>query len=411
MKFLFNSSCYKPAYRQGGPVYSVSALAEGLVKRGHHVTVMAPNLDLGEKMPVPLGVDHCIEGVSVRFFDAKPTLLQRAPVGYFRNSGVFSFGPEAAEWLKGIGRDIDVFHSQIAFLSTNVAVSHFARRNDRIYLYSQRGNLDAVRLKHGWLKKRIYLELVERPVMRRADVLLALTPHERVSYRRWARRGKCVIIPNGVDIASLDRRVRSASAEVASTIARCEQDVVFLWMSRIHPSKGPDVLVEAAIAALEGGSRFHLILAGPDEVGMESRLKVRVRDACLGRRIHFVGAVQGDDKLALLQRADCFMLPTISEGFSVVLLEALACNCAVVTSPGAHFCELRDAGAGEVVDRAVESYARMMAEYASGGRAELERMGRRGRALVEKRYTWDGVVDRYLSIIDDLLRGARSSCT
>ncbi len=400
MNFLFNASCYKPAFRQGGPIYSVSALAEGLVRRGHEVTVLAPDIDLFEKMDVPVDCTLEIEGVRVRFFKTKPTLLQRTRLPYFSRAGVYAHGPEVAEWLQRVGKSMDVFHSQISFLPTNSIVSRYAKAEGKLYLYSQRGNLDPVRLKTGSLKKRIYIELIEKHVMRRADALIALTHYEQGSFRRWAPEVASEVIANGIEKSYGEKEPSVVSEQLGHFFLRCGQEMVFLWMSRIHPLKGPDIFVQAAIRALQAGARFHAIVAGPDETAMESALKAMAMESGFGDRVHFLGTVKGEDKLALLQRADCFVLPTESEGFSMALLEALACRCAVLTSSGAHFDAIAHVGAGRVIPRTVESYTGAMRQYAEAGRAALREIARHGRGLVESHYTWDAVIEKYLALAE-----------
>jgi len=399
MNFLFNASCYKPAFKQGGPIYSVSALAEGLIRRGHEVTVLTPDLDLFEKMDVPLDRNVEIEGVQVRFFKTKPALLQRTRLPYFSRAGVYAHGPEVAEWLQRVGKSIDVFHSQISFLPTNSLVSRYAKAEGKLYLYSQRGNLDPVRLKAGSLKKRIYIELIEKNVMRRADALIALTPYEQDSFRRWVPEVASEVIANGIEKSYGEKAPSVVSKQLGHLFLRCGQEMVFLWMSRIHPLKGPDIFVQAAIRALQAGARFHAILAGPDEAAMESALKAMVMESGFGDRVHFCGTVKGADKLALLQRADCFVLPTESEGFSMALLEALACRCAVLTSSGAHFDAIAHVGAGRVIPRTIESYAGAMCQYSEAGRSVLGEIARRGRGLIESHYTWDAVILKYLALV------------
>ena len=183
MRFLFNTVHYKPARGAGGPILSVSSLAEALVRHGHDVLVAASDLDIPGRLPVEYGRDVEIEGVVVRYFAAKRTVLQRTGIPAFAKSGVFRFGPEFGAWLRAVGPRCDVIHSHISYTWTNRPCSLYAQRHRKVYLYHQRGNLDPVRLKRGRWKKMAYFWLRERPIMRRADVLIALTTHEIDSFR------------------------------------------------------------------------------------------------------------------------------------------------------------------------------------------------------------------------------------
>jgi glycosyltransferase involved in cell wall biosynthesis len=403
MKFLFNTSCYKPAYKQGGPLHSVSSLAEGLVKKGHEVIVSAPNLDLGERLDVDLNRDYIIDGVRVRFFNAEPTFLQKTGIPYFAKASVYGVDPNYRDWLEIEGANADVLHSHLTFTPENYLVSRYAEQNNKIYFYNQRGNLDPVRLEIGKWKKMAFILLRERGIMRRADALLGLTSHEISTFGRFAPNNRVEVIPNGIASDFADREPDVVRPEIQAILDTCGEDPVFFWMSRIHHTKGADIFVDAVVQALQTGVQFHAIIAGPDEVGLELELKNKVMSAGLQERIHFSGPVAGDDRLALLKRADSFVLPTISEGFSMVILEALASGCAVLTSPGAYFDEIEESGSGRILARSVEAYVSAIAEYAKLGTEGIRAISERGVALVNSRYTWDSIVEDYLKLAQELV--------
>jgi len=408
MKFLFNTSCYKPAYKQGGPLHSVSSLAEGLVRKGHEVLVSAPNLDLGEPLDVDLNRDHEFDGVRVRFFNAAPTLLQKTGIPYFSKASVYGVDPNYREWLEMEGANTDVLHSHLTFTPENYLVSLYAERNNKTYFYNQRGNLDPVRLELGKWKKRAFIYLRERGIMRRADALLGLTKHEISTFHRFAPETRVEVIPNGVASDFGLQQAVDARPQIQGTLDLCGDAPVFFWMSRIHQTKGVDVFVDAVIRALQSGAEFHAIVAGPDEAGLEADLRQKVASSGMQEYIHFVGPVAGDDRLSLLQRADSFVLPTISEGFSMVILEALASGCAVLTSPGAYFDEIEKSGAGRIIVSESGAYTDAITSYAILGREGLARIAEKGVALVRARYTWESIVDDYLQLATELVESKKS---
>ncbi|MDQ3459605.1 MAG: glycosyltransferase, partial [Deinococcota bacterium] len=337
MKFLFNVHGYKPAYNVGGPIHSVSALAEGLVARGHSVFVATSNRNLTEVLDVDPSRVYDRDGVEVRYFAAYPTLLQRTGIPYFAKSAAFRFDSSFTRWLLQRGADFDVFHTQIAFLPSSRLFSKAAKSLGKVYFYHQRGAFNPVALQYRALKKRLYLQAVEKPVMRRADLLIALTEHEAGFYKLLGLNGRTEVLPNGVAGDFFPNGPLRPGAPVRELLQAAAEQDVFLFLSRLHPSKGPELFVEAFLRYAQDHPRAFGIVAGPDEFGLAERLKSKVAAAGLAQRLRFVGAVAGDDKMALFARADAFVLPTASEGFSIVLLEALMCGCAVVTTPGAHF--------------------------------------------------------------------------
>lgn len=407
MKFLFNAPCYEPAYRQGGPLHSVSSLAKGLVRRGHEVVVSAPNLDLGEYLNVDLGRDYDFGGVRVRFFNAGPSLLQRTGIPYFSRASVYALDPSYKAWLEAEATDADVLHSHLTFIPENSIVSKYAINNNKVYFYSQRGNLDPIRLDIGRWKKLAYIYLKEQFIMRRADALLGLTKYEVRTFRRFAPNTRVEVVPNGISDGFAKTALVDIHPPIDSVISKFGDLPVFFWMSRIHQTKGADVFVDAAISALNSGAKFHAVVSGPDEVGLEDELKGRVQKAKLEEYIHFTGAVSGNNRLALLKRADSFVLPTVSEGLSMVILEALACGCAILTSPGAHFDEIETAGAGRIIARESSEYADAMTRYSLLSREGLASIAEKGIDLVRTRYTWESIVDHYLKLATELVEAKK----
>ncbi len=407
INFLFNVHGYKPAFDVGGPIQSVAALAEGLVSRGHHVSVATSNRDLNGPLDVDPTRFYNRDGVQVRYFASGPTLMHRTRIPYFAQSKAFNFHPDLMRWINANGPTFDVFHTQMTYLQSNPFFSSAARRFGKCYLYHQRGNLDPVRLRYRAWKKRLYIALVEKKVMRRADALIALTSYEKGSYRELGLRNRVEIIPNGVRIPPPPPSPGEAGPEAEKILDWAGDRPMFLFLSRMHPLKGPEVLVEALIQTAPHQKDFVAVVAGPDEMGMSGKLARKIAEAGLGGRIKVVGSFHGGAKAALLHRADCFLLPTASEGFSMALLEALASGCAVITTPGAHFEEIGESGAGFIIEPNAEKLGDAIGRLAAQGRGAMREMGRRGLALVEAKYTWPVIVGQYEALCLELMSRPR----
>src|SRR5205814_797387 len=136
--------------------------------------------------------------------------------------------------------------------------------------------------------------------------------------------------------------------------------------------------------------------------GARADFERRVAAVGLGGRVHLVGPLSGRDKWAALAGAACFCLPSRQEGFSMAILEALACRVPVVVSEACHFPEVAESGAGEVVplDAAAVAAAlgRVLADPEAAGR-----MGAAGRLLVEGRFTWRRAAERSLETYERAL--------
>ncbi len=406
MRILYAAPGYKPAYRIGGPIVSIAKAAERMVRRGHEVTVFATNCNLDQDLDVPVDQPVDVLGVSVWYFRREEPLKRFLPfVPYLSRSMGVLYAPRMRREIDRLLPSQDVVHTQLPFAYPTWAVGAGARRWRRPLFYQQRGVFDPERLKFRSLKKRLIIRLVERPFMQAAAALIALTAAEVESYRALGVERPCEIVPNGVEVAEYRTEPTRGSAILAGLT---DDDVVILFLGRLHPIKGADRLLEAFLRIGPRFPKARLVMAGPDEWGLREAFLDRVRGSGLGERVTFPGMVTGEAKLDLLARADLFCLPSDGEGFSIAVLEAMASATAVLLSPGCHFPEAQAAGAGWVVEPTPAALADRLAELlASPGL--LREAGGRGRELVVRSYGWDQVASRLEDVYrEGLERSARA---
>lgn len=396
MKILYAVHAYKPAYRVGGPVMSVSAAAEALVRKGHQVTVFTTNSNLDEDLDVPTDRALDIDGVKVWYFRREELLQKYLPfVPYLSRSIGFLYCPAMKRALDTVMPAVDVVDTHMPFVYPTYAAAHAAFRHDRPLFYHQRGTLDPERLKFRGVKKSLYIRFIERPIMEQATSLIALTEAERASYRALGVDTPCQVVPNGID--PMPERPDNAQ-RVSEKWGIPRDATLILFMGRLHPTKGADKLLDA-FARMEPSTRnnVYLLMAGPDEWRLEQTWRERVAATGIDRRVVFAGMLQGDIKADVLARADLFALPSIGEGFSMAVLEALASGTAVMLSPGCHFPEAAASGAGVIVDNVPQMLASTL-ERLVAAPSVLKDMGAAGRRLVAERYSWDRVADRLVEV-------------
>lgn len=391
LRILYVVHGYKPAYKVGGPITSVAAVAEGLVARGHEVTVLTTNWNLDETLDVEPNRPHRVDGVEVWYFECEEPLRKWLPfVPYVAKANPFLYSPQMRNYLGGHARGFDLLHAHIPFVYPSYAASVAAERHHRPFFYHQRGVFDPERLRFRSLKKNLYISLVERGVMRRATTLFALTQAEVASYRALGVDNPTVVIPNGIDATHFGD---SANAAELLRLGISDEDLVVLFMARIHPVKGVQRLLDAFLRIARDFPRAILVLAGPDEFGLRAGLEQQVAAAGLGDRVRFPGMLSGALKTGLLSRANLFALPSDAEGFSIAVLEAMASRTAVLLSPGCHFPEVTQHGVGVIVDNDPVLIGNALAGMLRDPR-QLAAMGEAARSLVEREYSWGRIVER-----------------
>ena len=281
------------------------------------------------------------------------------------------------------------------------AAARAAERAGSPYALTPHGMLDPYSLRVKPWKKRLALALGARATLARAAFLHALNADEATLLDPLRLPSPVVVIPNGIFLEELSPlppagAFRTAHPEVG--------DAPFvLFLSRLHHKKGLDHLADAFALLAPRMPGVRLVVAGPDG-GARAPLEAQIARAGLGERVHLVGPVYGTDKLAALVDAACFCLPSRQEGFSIAITEALACGLPVVISENCHFPEVAEAGAGWVVPldapRVADALEAVLREPDARGT-----LGARGRHLVEQRFTWPRVAERFCDAYDDILAG------
>lgn len=289
---------------------------------------------------------------------------------------------------------VDVAHLHGIWPPVTLLASRMCRALDIPYVLAPHGSLHPGALAEKWPRKQVGLwALGYGGLVRHAAALHVLNADEaRIPW--WLPRpARIEIIPNGVAIGPPAPPLDGAPP-------------VVLFLGRLHPAKGLDLLGEAfgRVAAERPAAR--LVAVGPDQGGA-AILKAAARRHRFEARLTLPGPLFGDDKRAALVRATVFCLPSRHEGFSIATLEALAAGRPVVISEACHFPEVAAAGAGRVVPPTAGALAEALAAVLDDPAAAAG-MGARGRALVERDHRWSRIAQRtvalYQSVID--ARGA-----
>jgi glycosyltransferase involved in cell wall biosynthesis len=240
-------------------------------------------------------------------------------------------------------------------------------------------------------KKRIALTLGTRRFLREAAAIHLLHSEEGDYLRDLGIDTRGFVIANGVTLSEIDR-------EPIETEYR---DPYILFLGRLHHKKGLDYLAEAFVRISSEFPDIHLVVAGPDDGASES-FQSFIRDQRLESRVHITGPIYGERKWAVLTGAKLFCLPSRQEGFSVAILEALACRTPVVISDQCHFPEVASANAGRVVPLDPERIAAAFREILTDENIRIA-MGDNARKLIEDHYTWDRIVRQTIVMYQECL--------
>ncbi len=383
---------YLPGHRYGGPIASVHGLSRALVERGHRVDVWTTDMDEGQRLDVPLGERVELDGVGVRYFHTRGPARVR-------------WAPEFAGAFEAAVGDYDLVQAHGVFVATTSRALSIAQRAGVPTVLSPRGMLMSSMLEaRGAFRKRLWLRQFDERNLRGLAGLHLTAEAERRELPHlgfpWTKQ--IAVVENGVEPSAFDGDWTALRDDVAALCTREERFLLFL--SRIHWKKGLDRLTGALARLTED---VHLAVAGPDE-GYGGELRSLIRQHGLESRVHVLGAVRGADKAALLEHAAALVLPSYSENFGNVVLEAMAAGCPPIVTPEVGAAEVvRRERSGWVVPGSAEHLSRAIARLLNQPelRAEAVRLGLQA---VEQRYTWPSIAVRLEDFYGGLLGHARA---
>ncbi len=281
--------------------------------------------------------------------------------------------------LKRSARVVDVIHNHSLWSMVNMVPGWVVPHHRAKLVTSPRGTLSAWALNRNKRRKSV-LWLLQRRSLALADMLHATSENEYEEIRLQGFKAPVAIIPNGIDVPDIEAPTELAREEVRT----------LLFLSRIHPTKGLDKLLQAWADLEQKHLNWRLVIAGrgnPEHVEYVTKLA-----ATLGvNRVDFPGPLYGEFKTAAYQNADLFVLPTHSENFGVVIAEALAHGCPVVVSRGAPWAGIEAEGCGWWIENTVPNLVAALDAAMALPTSQLRAMGLRGRAWMERDFSWTAI--------------------
>ena len=344
MKILHVISSVNPA--GGGPIEGIRQLGRTLERQGHDVEIAsldspeAPHLKQSPLRVYPLGPSHLHYGFSPRF------------VPWLRSN--------ASRYNAVIVNGIWQYHSFGTWQALHGTQTP--------YVLFTHGMLDPwfkkeYPLKHA--KKWMYWPWAEYRVLRDARAVLFTCEEERRLAREsfWLYKCNEVVVSYGT--AKPEGDAEAEKREFLAHYPDLQGKRLALFMGRIHPKKGCDLLIEAYAKVLGQDPDWHLVIAGPDQVGLRENLHYRAAELGIAPRITWTGMLSGTMKWGALRSAEVFVLPSHQENFGIAVAEALAAGTPTLISNKVNIWrEIEADGAGIVAEDTLEGTLKLFQSYA-----------------------------------------------
>ena len=346
MRILNVTQSYAPFFEFGGPPVKVRALAEGMARKGHEVSVLTADWGLEKRLrnlpdeppaePSPFGRRQKKNGV---------TAVYLANWFHYRAA---SWNPALGRYLRARLSEFDVVHIFGLYDLLGPRVAAECRKRKIAYVVEPIGMF--VPIVRNLPLKRMYHRLWGRQMMSAADVIIATAEQERDEFVAGGLLAEKILLRrNGVEAPETlpERGLFRQDLKIPSE-AR-----LILFLGRLSQKKSPDLLLKtfAGLGTEDGPGRapLHLAFVGPDESGMRARLKQMVNQLGVSDRVHFSPPLEGDAKWSAYRDADIFVLPSQNENFGNTAAEAVAAGTPVIVTEDCGIAPLLKGVAGLVV--------------------------------------------------------------
>ena len=306
--------------------------------------------------------------------------------------GNYGFSPRLWRWLRSNAYRFDGIVVNGIWTFPGFAVRSVARRAKKRYGVFAHGALDPwfnrqYPLKH--LKKLLYWPL-QHAVLHDARAVFFTTEIERDLAKTSFRTSQwnSLVVPIGIN--DPEERGEDATGQIEAFYGRLPElrgRRYLLFLGRIHGKKGCDLLIEAFARIADSVPEMALVIAGPDQEGMQSKLQRLAEKLGIGGRVLWPGLIGGDIKWGALRAADALVLPSHQENFGVAVVESLAVGRPVLTSNQVNIWpEIAGDGAGLVEEDTLDGTGRLLRRWYDLSAAERNAMALRARACFLARY-------------------------
>ncbi len=362
--------------RSGGPATAIVPMCRALMQQGIDVFLLSTT----DGLPETANANE-YKGVPAMFF---PPQLGAS----------FKYSRPLATWLRSNIKNYDLAHIHAVFNHSSIAAAQACRKAGVPYIIRPLGTLDPWSMAQKSLRKRLFWQLYGKSVLHHAAAVHYTSEVEKLSTERHLGLNHGKVIALGID------------ANSANSNGLTFAEPYVLVLSRLHPKKAVDVLIDAFQSLIQNGrfANWRLVIAGDGPPDYVSKLKARV---AASDRITFTGWLDDDKKHAMLGGASLLALPSHQENFGLCVMEALSHSVPVLVSPNVNLAtEIVSANAGWISAIDKEALATRLAEALSD-EDELKKRGRAGKQLSE-RYSWENTARELLYLYRKILPRRRN---
>jgi len=330
-----------------------------------------------------------IAGIQDNTVQDKKLLTNTSNLFACKEYGPHSFGyaPELVKTLNHIQPDIVHTHG-LWMYNSYVSLKHHLKLKTP-YIITSHGMLDKWALTQAGLKKKLVLNLFEKQHLEMCSCLHALNESEYQSIRKTGLKNPIAVIPNGI---YHKHPILSKNTTDWQNINKKKQ---LLFFGRLTPKKGLQELLEAWAIIIKTRNDWTLKIAGWSEDQFGRKLQEQSEKLQLGNSVEFCGALFGDAKEKAYLEADAFILPSLSEGLPMTVLEAWSYSLPVLMTRECNLSEAFDQKAAIEIHHSHIQLSKELLNFFQFNPSKIDTLAKNGYQLSQQKYSWTFVAEQF----------------
>ena len=337
---------------------------------------------------------------------AKSSAIPAPVIGLGPGLGVYRHSPLAVPWLKANVSRFDLVIMNGVWQYNAVAAYRALKGTGIPYAVFTHGMLDPYfkkrfPLKH--LKKTIYWHAILKKILCSANAVLFTSEEEKLLARESfsGYRVREMVVPYGSFGPKCD--LGAAANEFVSRWPELGGNRLALSLGRIHPKKGTDILIEAFAATLAKDPQWHLVLAGPDQIGWQKELEALAASLGIADRITWSGMLRDTLKWGAFAASEVFVLPSHQENFGIVVAEAQSCGLPVILSSRINIWrEVASYWAGLINEDSLDGTIASLQRWSELTGEEIAAVGKRSRKCFDELFDFEATSRKVLGVVEEL---------
>lgn len=384
MRLLVVIPSFYPAINYGGPIFTSYYTCNELAKLNVQFKVITTNANGATKLAIESN---------------KFTNLNGYPIKYFNETIIGRFSWSLFCKIKADISSVDLVHIQGLFSTPTPIALFWASRYKKTILLTPHGTFGSWSLSQKTFQKRVWLKFLVAPYLKQI-IWHATADQEKRDIIKYYPNARVEVIPNGTylkEFSSAERFSRDVFVEKFSN-SKIDATHIIISMGRLHEVKGFDILLRSFSILLQTYPEAMLFIAGDDD-GELSNLQKIIVELKLHQRVILTGILNGQEKVDFYTNADLFVLPSHTENFGVVYVEAMAAGTPIVASTNTPWQEVESVGCGRWVPNSIENTANAMLDLLSRDREQL----RKNAIEYVQKFDWSSIALQFKHLYEKIV--------